>query len=271
MIARTLLLTTLLSAGCGGADSTPPAPAVAPPVPAPAAPAPDAHAKNKALTPSPLRLEREVREAGITGALAGLVQPRVYDMTVQDPDVVAVRTGVVLARTVLAGKDAPKEEFLAQLHQVRDGMAALGTGEGLLATIDDFIKNVENDAAAREDFLEELDGVAGMMVPEEGWGPGDRTGPMLQAGAWLAGTNLVAKAIVKSGNAEAAEKLLRRKEIAEYFLGYIQTEGAEKAGPLAASLILTLEQLRDIASKPTITLADAQAVADSTEALFKFL
>lgn len=252
-----------------GCSSPAPTPTASEPVEAaPAAPAAPAEV-GKILAPSPLKLEAEVRSAGLTGALTVPATPA--DVATDDKDRVAVRTGVVLAYAVLGGRETPKDQFLAQLRSARAGMASLGAGEGLLTTIDASIKHVENDTASREDFLKELDEVVGYSVPEQGWGPGDRTGPLLQAGAWLAGTHVVAKAIVASDNAAAADKLLRRKDVADYFLGYVRSQGEAKAGPVAAQLEATLTRMSTIAAQPTIGVSDAAAVAEATDALLKLL
>lgn len=259
-----VLWTAVTVAGCG---SPPPAPQPEPRAEAPAQAAPSPEAVSKILAPSPLKLETEVREAGVADALADLVPASPAEIDTADKDRVAVRTGVVLAYAVLGGKSTPKADFLAQLKSARNGMAALGAGAGLMSTIDDSITHVENDAASREDFIRELDGIVGYAVPEQGWGPEDRTGPLLQAGAWLAGTNVVARAVVRSGKVEAAQKLLARKDVADYFLRYAKGDGSQKAGPVAEQLVATLTKLSEIASKPTLTLDDAQAVADATGAL----
>ncbi len=253
-----------------GACDAPPAPPAEPAAPVvPAAPAPAE--VSRILAPSPLKMEAAVREAGVAEALTDLVPTSPAEVGTEDKDRLAVRTGVVLAYAVLGGRNTPKADFVAQLKSARAGMAGLGAGAGLLSTIDDSIRHVENDAASREDFLRELDDIVGYAVPEQGWGPDDRTGPLLQAGAWLAGTNVVARAIVRSGKAEAADKLLRRKDVADYFLRYIRTEGQGKAGPVADQLEKTLTQMAAVAEKPTLGVEDAQAVADATDALLKLL
>lgn len=252
-----------------GCDPPAPEPKPAAETPAPVVPA--APEVSRILAPSPLKLEAQVREAGVADVLGDLVPTTPAEVTTDDKDLIAVRTGVVLAYAVLGGRETPKEEFVGQLRSARAGMAGLGAGAGLLSTIDDSIKHVENDAASREDFLRELDEIVGYAVPEQGWGPDDRTGPLLQAGAWLAGTNVVARAIVRSGKADAADKLLRREDVARYFLGYVRTEGQGKAGPVAEQLEKTLTQLAEIAEKPTLTVEDANAVADATGALLKLL
>ena len=252
-------------------DSPPPPPAPVPAEAPPAAPAAPVADVSKVLAPSPLKLEEEVRAAGVAEALTDLVPTAPAEVATDDKDRIAVRTGVVLAYSVLGGKSTPKADFVAQLKSARAGMAALGAGAGLMSTIDDSIKHVENDAASREDFLRELDQIVGYSVPEQGFGPDDRTGPLLQAGAWLAGTNVVARAVVRSGKAEAAEKLLRRKDVADYFLGYMQKEGQQKAGPVSEQLVKTLSLMSEIAAKPALTVEDAQTIADATDALLKLL
>lgn len=254
------------SLGCTAGDPVAPSEVPAPPPPAPVAELPAATV-DKVLAPSPLSLEKEVREAGLGEGLADLVPSRPFATDIEDKDRVALRTGAVLAYTVLAGRTSPKPDFLSQLRLIRGGLHTLGTGKGLLASLDGFVVHIENDTASRDDFLQELDAVASTMVPEQGWGEGDRTGPLLQAGAWLAGTNLVAQSIVRADKAEAADKLLRRAYVADYFLSYLDGEGAEKSGLTASALADTLRRLSSIANQPVIGVADARSVAEVTQAM----
>jgi hypothetical protein len=109
-------------------------------------------------------------------------------------------------------------------------------------------------------------------VPEEGWGPGDTTGPLLQAGAWLAGTNVVARAVVRKNDPAAAQKLLHRPEVAAFFLEYIRSEeGSEKAGMMTGKVADTLKRLETVSGKPQLEVADAQAIVDATDALLQLL
>lgn len=257
----------LFALACGGADTTPaePAPAAAE-KPAPA-PAPSEAATLKSAAPSPLQLDRDVSAAGLQTALAGLVPDRSFSMTEGSTDSAAVRTGVVLADAILAGPDTSKELFLRRLQEARAGLKRLGMkeGQGVLAQVDRFIKAVENETASRADFIQELDAIISMKVPEESWAPGDTTGPLLQAGAWLAGTNLVAQAVIKDGNAEAANKLLKEPEVVDFFIHYVQTEGASKApDAVVGELLTTLGELKTVAEKPTLTVDDAKTVATAT-------
>jgi hypothetical protein len=223
----------------------------------------------KVLSPSPLDLEKEVQDAGLGDALSALVPA---GMPAQPPDEekdrVAFRTGIVFSFVVLSGRKSEKAAFLEGVRSVRSGMATIGTGGGLLAEMDEAIVQVENDTASREDFLTELNAMVETSVPEDGWGPTDTTGPMLQAGAWLAGINLVARAVVDADNADAANTLLRRPEVAEFFMKYIRSdEGAEKAGSLQDKVAKSLEKLHAVASKDKLEVADAKEIIDVTNLL----
>src|SRR5687768_13454659 len=117
MYVRTLVLALALIA-CTGEAEKPPEPAQPPKAEAPAPPktlAIDelrASAENITLVPSPAEMQRALDKAGIAQGLSALVPDRKLKMDVANKDVVAVRTGVVLADALLTVKDAPKEKLV---------------------------------------------------------------------------------------------------------------------------------------------------------------
>ena len=166
--------------GCGEvpAPKREPVPQVASPAPPPP---PQGVPDWQILAPSPLDLEDEVRKSGVADTLADLVPAELPPTPPLDErDRVAFRTGVVFAYTLLSGRSAKKPELLRNVRSLREGMAAIGTGAGLLSTMDRAIEQLQNDTASREDFLKELDDQVSSSVPEEGWAPNDTTGPLLQ-------------------------------------------------------------------------------------------
>jgi len=272
-----LSLVALAALACSEA----PAPAPAPKAPsatdarakAPAA-APTAQAVEAALAPSPLDLDGRVKEAGLTTTLSSLVPDRSFDMSTGSTDSVAVRTGVVLSDAILAGDAGSSALFVRRLEEARSGMERLGMteGQGILQQVDGFIQAARDETASRGDFVLALDQILQDKVPEESWAPGDQTGPLLQAGAWLAGTNLIARAVVADDNAAAAQQLLRQPEVVRFFIGYVKTEGADKApDAIVADLTATLQQLEVVVAKPTLTVADAKVVAQATDKLLNQL
>lgn len=216
----------------------------------------------KVLSASPLQLELKVREAGLAAALSQVLPSSLPPMPPTDEkDAVAFRTGVVFTIVLLSGRESDKDTFLSGVRSLRDGLAALGTGQGWMSQIDEAITFIENDAASREDMLKELDALIENSVPEEGWGPGDKTGPMVQAGAWLMGFHLTASAIVRADRADAADALLKRPDVAAFFLKYLETEdGASKASFLRRKIVEGLTELRALADKDGLTLDDVKRV-----------
>lgn len=289
---RTLSLLALTSVlaltACSGESDSKPADATAtpekgqePPTAAPAtAKAPDpialadlqASAENITLVPSPAEMQRALDKAGIAGGLSKLVVERKLKMDVANKDVIAVRSGVVLADALLTVKDAPKEKLVERLGTVKAGLVALGAGNDLPATLDDLSAKVTNDGISRDDLVKELDELHGAVIPEIKYEAGDRCVPLLQAGSWLEGSNLVASAILAANNTTAGTALLRQPQVADYFLKYVAVEGGGKApDEVLKQLQTTLNKLKEIASKTELSMDDVKEVKSQTDAVLALL
>lgn len=276
------LLLALILAGCSGepasdqgaaapqaqgADTTP----VVPP-PAIAVAELQAQAENIALVPSPAEMQKALEKAGVAGGLSALVKERNFKMDVANKDVVAVRTGVLLADALLTVKDAPKEQLVARLEKVKAGMTALGAGPDIAATIDELNNKIQNDVASRDELLKELDELHGAIIPELEFEAGERVVPLIQAGSWLEGSNLVAEAILSKDRIEAGNSLLRQPQVAAYFLKYVQVQGADKApAEVLGQLESTLKKLQEIAAKPALTKDDVTEIQTQTAAVLALL
>lgn len=279
-----VLFATLLAVAC---DSGSNAPADAPPADAaPAAgaeqaapPAPnldktalEAQARDVILVPSPTEMQNALAQAGIAEGLSALVPDRSPNMESTDRDVVSVRTGTVLAYALLTVKDAETAALVTRMEQVKAGMASLGAGTDIAATIDDIIGRLNSGSLTRDDLLGELDELHGAVIPEIEYEAGEKVVPLIKAGSWLAGVNLVAQAVGKAGNAEAGTKLLRQPEVADYFLEYVRTEGADKAPPeVMGKLEQTLTRLKELSAKPELTLDEIKEIETQTSGVLALL
>lgn len=278
MLSAVLSAAFLSLAGCSGeeppADPNKDVVVVAPP---PGPPALDvaalkAAAENIALVPSPAEMQKALEKTGIQTGLSTLVPERNLKMDIENKDVVAVRTGVVLADALLTVKDAPKDKLTGRLDQVKAGMASLGGGADFGVTIDDINARITNDSVSRDDLVKELDEMHGAIIPEIKYEAGERCVPLIQAGSWLAGSNLVAKAIVASGNTTAGTELLRQPQVADYFLKYVEIEGAGKApDAVLGQLSTTLKTLKAISEKPSLTIDDVKEIQAQTDAVLALL
>lgn len=277
-MSSALLYALLVLPGCSGETVAPP-PEPVKPVDVPSGPAPSialeelkAAAQNIALVPSPAEMQKAMEKAGIVEGLSKLVVERKLRVDVENKDVVAVRTGVILADALLTVRDAPKEKLIERLTTVKVGLTALGAGADISATIDDLNARIGNDGISRDDLVKELDEMHGAIIPEIKFEAGERCVPLLQAGSWLEGSNLVASAIINANKPEAASQLLRQPQVADYFLKYVQVEGSGKApDEVIKQLDATLHKLKDIAAQPTLSADDVKTIKSETDAVLALL
>ncbi|MBN1337383.1 MAG: hypothetical protein JXB39_15610 [Deltaproteobacteria bacterium] len=263
----------LLLAACGGREE--PAP---PPPPPPAAPqaidvdAARANAVNTSLTPSPAEMQTALTRAGIAESLATFMAARTIAVEHANLDQVAVRTGVVIADVVLTAKEAPKETLVARLGDIKKGLELLGGGKDLQATLDELITQVQSDAITRDRLVMEMDELSGAVIPEMEYEAGPRSVPLIQAGSWLEGANLVAAAVRKAQKPEAAGVLLRQPDVVGYFLGYVRGEGSTRApDQVIDKLEASLKVLQGITGKPTLSAQDVEILYTETESVLKLL
>jgi hypothetical protein len=261
------ILLAFLVAGC---TQEPPAPAEPAPAPEPAtapvaAPAEAAKPAEDVLVPSPAQVQAALKEAGIDAKVEELVKKGPISVQADNKDEVAVRVGVLLAHLVLTARQAPKADTLARLASAKEGFHLLGAGQDVGKTIDDLTGRLQNDAINSDDLVAELDELARVLVPEVSYEAGERAVPLIQAGGWLAGSHFVSGAIVASGKTESADKLLKHPQVVEYFLKYVESQGADKAAPMVITKLETsLETLDGVAKKQTLGTDDVQAVHSTT-------
>ena len=197
---------------------------------------------------------------------------RSLKMDVPNKDQVAVRTGVILADLLLTVKGAEKEKLGKHLGDIKQGMAELGAGSDIGATIDDLDARIQNDSVSRDDLVKELDELSGAIIPEIEYEAGERSVPLIQAGSWLEGANLVAAALIESGNFESATTLLKQPAVVSYFQSYVKTEGQDKApSEVIAQLETTLATLAEICSHETFGEEEVKTIHASTSAVLDLL
>ena len=234
-----------------------------------------AGAVNKAeLVPSPVEMQEKLAKSGLQAELGSLVTTSkdIKVVVSNDNDQTAIRTGVVMADLVLTVKTADKETVLRRLGKLKKGLNQLGAGGDINSTIEDFENRVQNAEIKKSELLSEFDDMAGVMVPELEYEAGDWVVPLIQAGTWVEGANLVAKVMIKEGKYDGADQFFRQKEIVEYFISYVNREGKERTTEgIAQTLVDTLEQLKQIAGKPKLTEADVKEIEKLTSSVLALL
>ncbi len=259
------------------------------PAPAPAVPEPEAIEalgklnpadleaeadKKYALVPSPLETQAAMLGAGIDTQLAGLVpSDRGFNLAEADTDRVAVRTGVVMADLLLTARTSPDAQLIAQLGAIRVGMESLSAGKDFLATIDDLSQRVQAGALDRDALLKELEELSQVAIPELEFNGVARVVPLIQAGSWTAGANLVGRATLEKNTPAAADPILKQPAVVSYFTAYAR-ENAEGAVPseVATALQIMLAKLREVSEKSEpLNADDVQIVVDATTVVLSLL
>jgi hypothetical protein len=223
-----------------------------------------------ALVPSPVETEAALAKAGIDGKLGGLITVRAWKLDEKDTERVAVRTGVILADTLLTLKTAKDEEVIAHLEELRQGMTTLKGGEDVDKTLVDIITRVKAGAVTREELLKEFDQLAGAVIPELEFNGVSRVVPLVQAGSWLEAANLVAKAA--KGNAASVSDILKQPDVVGYFAEFSKQRDPSTPAPVGAVLDTTLASLTAISTKTEpLTDADLDAITQAAEAVLVLL
>lgn len=233
-----------------------------------------AAAVNKAeLVPSPIEMEAKLQSAGLQQNLGSLI-PTSKDLKVivDDNDQVAIRTGIVMADLVLTLKTSEQDSILKRLGKMKAGLKKLGAGDDIYAVLEDFEMRVQDNSVNKETLLEEFDELSQVMVSELEYEAGEWVVPLIQAGTWLEGANLVAKVMHKENKYNAADEFFRQKEIVEYFISYIDRDGKDRApDQVVAKLLSTLTELKNIADKPNLSGADVQKIESLTDLVLNLL
>ncbi|MCB9663872.1 MAG: hypothetical protein H6732_07150 [Alphaproteobacteria bacterium] len=271
-------------AACGGGETPAPAPEAPAAEEAPAAPDLPAQLEVEAggdvggqyaKVPSPGELQVALERAGIDRKLGELVPDRTFQLSESDADRVAVRTGVVIADVLLTLKTSDDAKLLAQLAHIKEGMITLEGGKDIVATVDDLVMRIQADAVTRDALLSELDDLAQVAIPELEFNGKARIVPLIQAGSWLSGANLVAKAAAASSTPGAATPILKQPDVVSYFKGYAkEKEQAEGVVPsmVATALDNSLDQLMAVSQhEGDLGTAELDTVIASTEAVLGLL
>lgn len=230
-------------------------------------------AEEVALVPSPAEMQKSLKNAGLKSDLAQMVsQDRDIKMDIENKDNLAVRTGVVLADLVLTVTTASKERKIDQMKKLKVGFDGLGAGSDIQATLDDLITQITNDAMNNDDLLKEMDELSGVMVSELEYEAGEWVVPLIQAGSWLEGANLVSGAIIAESQFVTASQLLKQPRVVDYFLKYVEREGREKAADQVVDKLLeVLKSLKTIAAKESLGEADVQEINKATNEVLSML
>jgi hypothetical protein len=278
-----LTLQLVLLAALTGCDTPPPE---APPAPTPPTAAEVkappvgplsvgalASAEPVALVPSPLEMQAALKRSGLLGPQGLLVKPRPLKAAGEDHDRLAVRTGVALADLLLIVQTAQTPELVGLLKEIRAGLVALGAKDDALSALDELTAQVQNEALTRDSLVQELDALSGGTLPELEAQLGPRAVPLIRAGSWLEGANLVSSSIIAGGNYDTATDLLRHPGVVAWFQRYVEETPAGRPDQeqLVPILRESLKSLATATAAERLGEAEVRQIHQSTAAVLDLL
>ena len=277
-VAASSALTTLLllAAGCGGSSDTStaaPAPVevaeTATDAPAEAAPKIDAAAarsrgKTAMFVPAPSEFQSALAAAQVTADLAARIGAN-GSLDGKSKPVVALETGRRIANVLLASKSGSKESISGHMRAAREGLAALGAPDDLLADVDKVVADYESGAIGATELAPSMDLLNQRVQKGLDQGAGGEIATLVQAGGWVQGVHLLSSSLAESGQTGDAASLVHQPSVLAHFTSYIQNSSAAKAqDPDVLAVIAELELLNSIAQKPALEVADLKAVSTHT-------
>jgi hypothetical protein len=240
-----LTLQLVLLAALTGCDTPPPE---APPAPTPPTAAEVkappvgplsvgalAAAEPVALVPSPLEMQAALKRSGLLGPQGLLVKPRGRSRPPGKTTTGSRFAPAWPSPTSCSSSRPPRPQSSSGCsRRSAAGLVALGAKEDALSALDELTAQVQNEALTRDALVQELDALSGGTLPELEAQLGPRAVPLIRAGSWLEGANLVSSSIIAGGNYDTATDLLRHPGVVAWFQRYVEETPAWPPRPRAA-------------------------------------
>jgi hypothetical protein len=225
------------------------------------------------VIPSPVKMKTELKKAGLNISVGEMIEQKALpSFDIEDKSRVAVLTGILLTDLVITVDKASPERIEKVLVKLKKGFEKLKTGNDIQSTIDDLITTVKTPDFDRSSFLDEVDMLSSVLVPELKSEAGTWAIPLIQAGAWLEGVQVISTSIKKEGAYEKGKKLFHHPGIAPYFIRYIDEAGKEKfSNNLNAQIKTALSKLDAYGKKAEVSKEEIDEVAQIVSDLMGLL
>ncbi len=274
-LASLLLLGTACGGGSTGDAGGEPAPADPPAVADAPADTPDAStkidfqaAKSRGKTamfvPAPSEFQAALAASGVKLDLQSLIGPAA-SLDGKSKPVVALETGRRIANVLLSARGGTKEAVAANMKGAREGLAALGAPEDLMADVDKVIADYEAGTISNAELAPSMDLLNQRVQTSLDSGAGEEVSTLVRAGGWVQGVHLLAKGLSAAGQAGDGAALLHQPSVLAHFTEFIKNSSAAKAqDPDVLAVIAELEALSGVAAKETLAVDDLNIVAEHT-------
>ncbi len=273
----------LAFAGCGSSSTTAEATPdnVAPPIPAePEAPvlqdvpekidvaAVRDTARTAMFVPAPSEFQAALKVSAEGIDIRKLVQDSDRKLEGKQKPIIALETGVRISNVLMTAHAGDKDATLSRMRKAKEGLGALQAPASIAAEIDKVIADYEGGSLSQAELTRALDVLAERINDDLLTGVDAQTANLVQAGGWVQGANLLAKAVRDAGLGGDAALLLHQPSLLNYFLDFLKNSDPGRAGdPDVTAVIEEMQKMQAIAAKADLSTDDVKAIAAHTDAI----
>ncbi len=271
---RRLLFLSALLIACSSEPATD-APAEAPAVDVtdPSQPVPDKidfeasvnTGRTAMFVPAPTEFEA-VLAANAPGAkLAAALHTGPVTLTGMSKPLLALETGTRINNALVTAQDGDRAGLEKRIGYAKEGLIALQAAPAVLAQVDSFVSDLQSGALSDSELVPALDVLAESIQDGLIEGRNNNTSTLVQAGGWVQGAHLLAKALEGREVTPDAGALFHQSSLVNHFIVFLQLSGPGRSGdPQVLKVIGQMEELREIAGQDPISGEQVARIAALT-------
>ena len=185
-----------------------------------------------------------------TRPLAGLSRP-----------LLALETGTRITAVLLTADREDRAGLVTRLKAAREGLVALDAGEAVLKQVDAFVADVESGSLQASELLPALDVLSERIHAELDEHADRTTATLVQAGGWVQGAHLLARALSRGKLSPDAAALFHQGSLVHHFEFFLKASDPARAGdPVVLGVIEKIGELRWLAGQETLTAAQVKEI-----------
>lgn len=264
---RTLFPLLLLLTACSAGTTPEPA--------APAEPSPEARAipdkvdfaavsntgRTAMFVPAPTEFEAVLRANAPGADLKSMVPAGTHALEGLSRPLLALETGTRITAVLLTADGSDTPALITRMKHAREGLVALKAGPAVLQEVDSFVADVESGALKPAELTPALDVLSERIHDELNTHTDPATATLVQAGGWVQGAHLLARALRKGTVGPDAAMLFSQASLVHHFEQFLKASDPARAGdPRVSTVIEKISELRWIAGQDPITGDHVQEV-----------
>ena len=268
---RGLIILSALLFACSSA------PAPEPPEP-PAAPATDQPVPDKIdfetsvntgrtamFVPAPTEFEAVLAKNAPGARLAAKLEGPPVTLTGLSKPLLALETGTRINNALVTAQDGDRAGLVKRVGYAKEGLLALSASAAVIAEVDSFVADLSSGALSDAELVPSLDVLAESIQDGLIEGQDTNTSILVQAGGWVQGAHLLARALEGREITDDAGALFHQASLVNHFIVFLQLSGPGRAGdPQIATVVEKMYELRELAGQEPVTAEHVSRIGTLT-------